>query len=555
MKSWAFLDDMQVPAVVAEFPSRGILHANPAACSLFSLSPGEMTALSLDELPSPRGKDCLCVFPASAEGDGAGEFLRSGQMKAQAEENEERFRTLFTFFPDCLILHNLSGRIREVNGTACRELGYARAELLKMPLSSLLLSPSEEQLHQQAMAPQASFPSFSREGLFRRKDGTSMPAAMEAALLSKGREPLVLLAFRNMTEQKNAQETFSKISFKDPLTNLYNRAFFDEERERLDNDRHLPISVIVGDLDGLRLANETFGRSVGDSLLRAAARVLRKMCRSSDILARWGDDEFILLLPHTREDDAATIVGRIENAFRNVQVKDMPVQPSMTLGYAAKVHRWQNFQNVLREAEEDMLQKKRSESRKIRENILFSLEKDLRETSPETEEHLLGVRDNALLLGEALGLPESERECLALAARLHDIGKATLPPYLFSKEGPLLENEWEDIRKHPEIGSRISGAAYPDMRGLPEAILHHHERWDGKGYPGGAEGEEIPLLSRILAIADAYDVMTRGTPYKDAVPAKDALDEILREGGFQFDPSLSSLFVKRVTGGSGHPAF
>ncbi len=219
---------------------------------------------------------------------------------------------------------------------------------------------------------------FSVEGIVRRKDGTSFPALLSFFPLVRGEEPAVLTIARDITDLKAAGEGLSRGSIKDPLTGLSNRAGFEEDLTRRDCDRQLPLSIIMGDLNGLKMANDAFGHQVGDALLKAAAKVLRKICRSSDLLFRWGGDEFVILLPHTREEDAASIVNRIEDAFRKIQVKDMPVPPSMSLGYSAKLHRWQDFANVFRDAEGDMYDKKISESRKIRRQFSGASSRPLR---------------------------------------------------------------------------------------------------------------------------------------------------------------------------------
>lgn len=135
---------------------------------------------------------------------------------------------------------------------------------------------------------------------------------------------------------------------------------------------------------------------------------------------------------------------------------------------------------------------------------------------------------------------------LALLATLHDIGKIAIPEGIIIKPGNLSPEEWELIWKHPEIGYRIAGSS-PELAPIAEAILAHHEWWDGSGYPRGLKGEEIPLISRIISIVDAYDVMTHGRPYKEAVGQEESLQELQGKAGTQFDPILTSMFIKMVS--------
>lgn len=455
----------------------------------------------------------------------------------------ELLSCLMAGIAEFVFIHNHHGKIRDVNSAAVKGLGFTAQELLSSDMTAVLASPPLLRVKQAWENLDTGHP-FSAEGSVRRKDGSSFPAILSFFPLVRGEEPSVLTIARDITDLKAAGEGLSRGSFKDPLTGLHNRAFFEEELKRLDCDRQLPLSVIMGDLNGLKMTNDAFGHQVGDALLKAAAKVLRKICRSSDLLFRWGGDEFVILLPHTREEDAASIVGRIEDAFRKIQVKDMPVPPSMSLGYSAKLHRWQDFSNVFRDAEEDMYDKKTSESKKIRERILESIFASLVENTPETTDHNLSVRRLCRMLGRRLGLERLVLEKLDLAAYLHDIGKASIPPGILSKAEPLTEEELEDVKRHAEAGYKVASSATPDVASVADEILSHHERWDGTGYPSGLQGEDIPLLSRIIAVADAFDVMTRGAPYRAARSRDDALREVREQAGRQFDPNIAALLLE-----------
>ena len=189
-----------------------------------------------------------------------------------------------------------------------------------------------------------------------------------------------------------------------------------------------------------------------------------------------------------------------------------------------------------------MYSQKLTESSSHRSAILAFLTSTLREKSFETEEHAQRTRKLALDIGKALGLGESDLSALALLATLHDIGKVSVEDSILRKPGPLTPQEWEEIRKHPDVGYRITLAS-PELASISEAILAHHEWWDGTGYPRGLKGEEIPLLARIIALVDAYDVMTHGRPYRQAMTKEQAIQEMRRLAGEQFDPRLVEVFT------------
>ncbi len=342
---------------------------------------------------------------------------------------------------------------------------------------------------------------------------------------------------------KKVDEKLKYLTFHDQLTGLYNRAFFEEELKRLDTQRFLPISIIMGDVNGLKVTNDAFGHLAGDKLLQKVANTLRDVCRQEDIISRWGGDEFVILLPRTSLSEGQIIVERIKKKFSKLRAD--PIKPSIALGYATKVEKAVDILKVLQTAEERMYRNKMVESKSARSSIIFSLEKALLEKNYETKGHIKRVKTLSRNLGKAIGLPDNDLVDLALLAVLHDIGKVSLPDNVLLKPGPLTDDEWKVIKKHPEIGYRIALTS-DELVPIAENILAHHERWDGKGYPRGLKGEEIPLLARLLAIVDAYDIMTHERPYKKAVSKEEAIKELKKGAGKQFDGKLVKEFIEKV---------
>jgi diguanylate cyclase (GGDEF)-like protein len=330
--------------------------------------------------------------------------------------------------------------------------------------------------------------------------------------------------FMLINEDIDKKEILAKLKYKDyhdELTGLYNRKYFELVNKRLDNELQLPLSVVIGDVNNMKLINSSFGYDKGDEVLKRIAQILRSSCRKEDIICRIGGDEFALILPKTREDDAAKICSRIKEKCRSQDSKLLKYE--ISLGIAAKTKKTQDITDICREAEDKMYKNKLSEGKSLRSSLIDSLRKTIEERTWETEAHAERMKDMALKLGNLLNLSNAELDELTLLAALHDIGKIGIPDNILSKKGALNTKEREIMKKHSEIGYRIA-AASPELSNIANAILYHHEHWDGNGYPHGLKGKEIPITSRIIGVVDAYDAMTNDRIYHAAISKEKAIE-------------------------------
>ncbi len=354
----------------------------------------------------------------------------------------------------------------------------------------------------------------------------------------------VVMVFRDVTQEKEQREKIEHIMSHDSMTGLYNRWYMEEALNRYDAGRGC-CALIMGDLNGLKLINDAFGHYEGDRFIRKIAKILKESCGPRDVVSRWGGDEFLILMPDATAQDAERMIERV--LARCKAESDEKLQLSIALGYALKSDEGESIHNVLREAEQLTYRRKLMIEKSFRSSVINALLATLAAKSEETEEHAERLRHYCEKLGRMLGISNKELDEMSLFAMLHDIGKVGINDAILQKPGALTEAEWLEMKKHPEIGFRIAQNNV-DLAPISEYILSHHERWDGGGYPRGLKGKEIPVLSRILAIVDAFDAMTNERIYSKARSREEAAEEILRCAGTQFDPELARMFVMQVLG-------
>ena len=352
---------------------------------------------------------------------------------------------------------------------------------------------------------------------------------------------------RDITERKQKEEEIKYLSYHDYMTGLYNRMYFERELNRIDSNTELPLSIIIGDINGLKLINDIFGHAEGDALIKSTAEKLKSSCRPEDIVARIGGDEFAVILPGADETAVVSVFHNILEAFygSTINIDNEEYDTGISLGYATKSIREQSIHSIVKTAEEWMYRSKLLKQRGVHHLLLTTIKATVYEKSNETAEHAERMMVLAKELGLALGVSQNDLVALELTASLHDVGKIGVDSGILTKKGKLTDMEWLEIRKHPEIGYRIA-ETIPELQGIAEYILCHHERWDGKGYPQGLAGENIPLVSRIISIVDSFDAMTEERAYRNAMTKEAAAAEIVNNSGTQFDPVVTRVFIETI---------
>jgi diguanylate cyclase (GGDEF)-like protein/putative nucleotidyltransferase with HDIG domain len=318
-----------------------------------------------------------------------------------------------------------------------------------------------------------------------------------------GRELLCSIIF-DVTGREETYREVAYLGYHDYLTGLYNRRYFDEALQSFDKPENLPLCILMADMNSLKMVNEIFGHEAGDKALIRAAAQLKEAAGPTGVGARIGGDEFALIIPHMREPDVLEMLGNLKKLEADEKEDEVPV--SISIGYQLKISADENILDVLTEAEKYLFRHKIYESASLRNLSIDLVMNALCEKSAREREHSSRTSYLAEEIARLLGMSEPQLYEIRIAGLLHDIGKIGIPESVLNKPGRLVDDELNILKKHSEIGWRILGSSV-DYKEIAKIVLHQHERWDGKGYPGGLAGEDIPLQSRIIAVADAYDVM------------------------------------------------
>lgn len=468
------------------------------------------------------------------------------QLQNELAEEKNFLSSLLDIQPSLVVVLDPEGRIIKFN-QACTELTGYTSEEIKGQIIWETLIPKHELKETKEIFKQLKAKDFPNEhqNHWLDKYGNKHLISWSNTIITNQDKKLKYIVGTgiDITKSKEQENKINYLNFHDHLTDLYNRSYLEDKMHEFNDKEELPISLIMGDANGLKLINDTYGHAIGDQMLIEIASILTNSCRREDIIARWGGDEFVVLLPKTTIEEARLIAQRIEKRCSQATINQIPL--SMALGTAVKEDLTDSIIDVLKRAEDRMYKNKLVQSKDRKKEVLKSILFKLKSETDEVKRHLKHVEKVSLALGVEIGFDANELNNLSLLAVVHDIGKITINPEILNKTTPLSKEERRKINKHPEKGHQIVSSSN-DLAPIADGLLYHHENWDGSGYPLGLSKNEIPLKSRIIHLAISYNVMKYGRAYKEPLTKEEIIAELNDNSGSQFDPSLTANLIKLI---------
>lgn len=548
-----------IPAAILSFESDDKGAYKNLCCNeeLKRISNGNLAEINVDNLPDNVAAllDKILLCAARSRSSFFYQTDDGRSFKVSVSKRDRTFIAVFTeLFAQTRMVDNLAVGIVETDSdekityinnkakkiTGCKDaLGHHAENVINLTAE---LACSNDLKNTPAVIPKLLNLSHdsSKEYVLRSAKGQAIPVSINTEKKENGGH---VFAITDLSQIVDLKKEIDYLKYHDRLTGLYNRTYFEKEVLEFNQKDNYPIAIILGDVNGLKMTNDVFGNRKGDQILITVANIFSLACHDKDILVRYGGDEFAAIMPNTDLEATQRTVKNILDLCAMEHCGHAKI--SLSIGYSCQENVANSLSEAVNTAEDYMFRNKMLDDKSYRSSFVSSLKSILYNKSYETEQHAMRIMGLCTEVGRQMGLPENEMNDLSLFSMLHDIGKIGVKDQVLSKPGKLTNEEWTEMRSHSTIGYRIARSS-PELQSVAKYILFHHERFDGNGYPKGLKGEEIPLLSRILAVADSYDAMVNDRCYRKAMPKEEAIAEIKRCSGSQFDPKVTDYFLKAL---------
>ena len=520
------------------------------------------------EMLAKNGNRLFVAFEGKIGYDAVGNFLQThcilkditDQRKAEIAltESERANRLLLDQLPVGVVLHHADSSISFSNPFANQMLGLSRDQMLNKMVSDPAWCFCNAHGEPLAVEDYPFSLVYRNKKLVNYEMGISQAGANEIRwVLVNGfaipdrttDSEQILISFTDISEKKQAEENIQYLAYHDYLTATYNRRYFETAFESKNTLAHYPLTIIAGDLNGLKLINDSFGHQTGDIAIQQFADEIRKHIPDDAVLARVAGDEFAAILTRTSEDEVKQIVITLQSGIR-LLVRDSKgnkagAELTATFGYSTQSFPGEGVDILMKEAESFMYRRKFLENTSKHSNVIDAIMSTLFEKSEREQKHSLRVCGIATAIATAMCLDDAVVAKVRVAGTLHDIGKIGIDESILNKVDRLNTQDWETIRQHPIRSARIL-ASVDEYLDIVPIVKAHHERIDGSGYPAGLSDKQIPLEAKIIAVADSFDAMTVTRPYREAISKEQAAEELKACVGSQFDGEIVEVFVSKV---------
>jgi diguanylate cyclase (GGDEF)-like protein/PAS domain S-box-containing protein len=474
------------------------------------------------------------------------DISKQKKIEKELERSNNRYKSIFDNSPiGITITDSITGKYLGFNFRYAEICGRKEKELLNTGWMEIT-HPDDirEDLNKMILLNEGKINGYNLDKRYLKKDSSTVWVNITVVpIQTETDNPCHLTMVMDITEKKEEEKRLRYLSYHDYLTGLYNRRYFEEHLSGVDSDRFLPLTVAMFDLNGLKLINDSFGHEVGDLHLQKLAKIVKDECTTGEIVARSGGDEFVIVMPNTNESDADIRINHLKSLILKEKVGSIAL--SVSFGYDTKTRKEENIKEILKNAEDNKYRKKINESSSMRSQTIQIIMNTLFEKSNREMLHSKRVSEICKDIAIAMHFENDEINQIKTAGLMHDIGKIGIDEKILNKPMSLDGFEWKEIQRHPEIGWRILKSANEFSR-LADFIILHHERLDGKGYPKGLKGDDIPIEAKIIAVADAYDAITTERPYRSKKNKEEAIAEMRRHSGTQFDPYVLEIFINNL---------
>ena len=473
-------------------------------------------------------------------------IMEKQESNEQLEREKEFLNTVLITIGDGIIVTDETGKIQMLNMAAVQMIGIDDEKLIETDGSQFVeFFDHKTQKKLESLIKLA----IELKIIIERQE-SYMTIGDRKMLIEESASPImdqdknltgIVYVFRNITDSMIRKEEVEFLSYHDQLTGLFNRRYFEERSAQIVEEINLPISLIIADLNALKLTNDAFGHLRGDQMITSFSEVLKVSFPEKAIVSRIGGDEFAIILPKTSEELAEKLIQEARQKLKGITVEQVPV--TAAFGYATIKDINDSFPNTFRLADEAMYNQKLLDHVMVKKTIVnrIILSNNHRQKGKKDE-----IKESVHLIANYLrflDMDDTIIKKMKKAAFVYDVGYVTVPNSVIKNTMPLTKIEWEEMKTHPISGYNIL-KNIDHYAENAEDVLAHHEWFDGKGYPRGLAGKSIPFGSRILTLVTDYIAMTHERPYRDAMTIDEACQVIKDRSGSRYDPEFVDSFLQ-----------